>query len=260
MIGKYLVDKGIITQKQLDEALAEQKKTGEFLGAILIEKRYASEHVIAKGLSEELGLAFMDLSKYSIEGAAIKLVPEALCRKYTLIPVYQAGHNLTVSMADPTDEEAKEEIKGITKLNVRPVFSPVSEIKERIDREYGGKEPAGKEPEAGFSYTPARRAAGARKEVDELIEVASLAPVIQVADALITKAVETRRNFYAVFLKLLRDLRSNQRGVRVDRKTKGKLLAIFQSTIFEHSLDHQPCEKRFAPTEIYLGYVLFVLS
>ena len=190
MIGKYLVDKGIITQKQLEEALEEQKRTGEFLGSILVNKRYASEHVVAKGLSEELGLAFMDLSKYSIEGAAIKLVPETLCRKYTLIPVYQAGHNLTVAMADPTDEAAREEIKGITKLNVRPVFSPVSEIRERIDREYGGKGPAEKEHAASFDYTPARHGGGAKKEVDELIEVASLAPVIQVVDALITKAVE----------------------------------------------------------------------
>ncbi|MDD4879703.1 MAG: ATPase, T2SS/T4P/T4SS family, partial [Candidatus Omnitrophica bacterium] len=190
MIGKYLVDKGIIAQKQLEEALEEQKKTGEFLGMILINKRYASEHVIAKGLSEELGLAFMDLSKYSIEQAAIKLVPEAVCRKYTLIPVYQAGNNLTVAMADPTDDAAKEEIKGIVKLNIRPVFSPVSEIKERIDSEYGGKETGEKEPAAGFNYTPARRAGGEKKEVEELIEVASLAPVIQVVDALITKAVE----------------------------------------------------------------------
>ena len=112
MIGKYLVDKGIITQKQLEEALEEQKKTGEFLGAILINRRYASEHVIAKGLSEELGLAFMDLSKYSIEPAAIKLVPETVCRKYTLIPVYQAGHNLTVAMADPLDIFAIDELRG----------------------------------------------------------------------------------------------------------------------------------------------------
>ena len=189
MIGKYLVDKGIITQKQLDEALAEQKKTGEFLGTVLIRRKYASEHVIAKGLSEELGLAFMDLSKYSIEQGAVKLVPEPLCRKYTLIPVYQAGRNLTVAMSDPTDEAAKEEIKNITKLNVRPVFSPVSEIKARIDSEYGGKGPAKKQSSEGVDYT-ALRQTGQKKEVDELIEVASLAPVIQLVDTLITKAVE----------------------------------------------------------------------
>lgn len=190
MIGKYLVDKGIITQRQLEEAIQEQKSSGEFIGMILINKRYASEHVIAKGLSEEMGLAFMDLSKYSIEEAAIKLVPEALCRKYTLIPVYQAGHNLTVAMANPADEAVKKEIKDLAKLNVRPVFSPISEIKERINKEYGDKKTQGREPAQGFDYTVTRQGGGPKKEVEELIEVASLAPVIQVVDTLVTKAVE----------------------------------------------------------------------
>jgi type IV pilus assembly protein PilB len=188
MIGESLVEKGIITRKQLEEALQEQKSSGgaEFLGLILARKKYASEHLVAKALSEELGLAFMDLSKYSIESAAIKLVPETVCRKYTLIPVYQAGRNLTVAMADPTDGAAKDELGALTKLSVRPVFSPVSEIKDRIEKEYTGvtKPPYLAQPSAqAVTSSP-------RKEVEELIEVASLAPVIQVVDTLITKAVE----------------------------------------------------------------------
>ncbi|MDP3785969.1 MAG: ATPase, T2SS/T4P/T4SS family [Candidatus Omnitrophota bacterium] len=174
-IGQYLVNKGIITQKQLDEALQEQKNSGEFMGVILVKKGYASEHIIAKSLSEELGLAFMDLSKYSIEASAIKLVPEEICRKYVAIPIYQAGKNLTVAMANPMDQKAIEEIRKVSNLNVRPVFSPISEIKDRIEREYGGAGPV-------FKESP--------KEVEELIEVASLAPVIQMVDSVITKAVE----------------------------------------------------------------------
>jgi len=182
MIGESLVEKGIITRKQLEEALQDQKSSGEFLGSILVGKKYASEHLIAKALSEELGLAFMDLSKYSIEASAIKLVPEAVCRKYTLVPVYEAGGNLTVAMADPTDEAVKDELKGLTKLKIRPVFSPLSEIKGRIEKEYAGPSKA--------PYSAPAAAPSPGKEVEELIEVASLAPVIQVVDTLITKAVE----------------------------------------------------------------------
>ncbi|MFA5164861.1 MAG: ATPase, T2SS/T4P/T4SS family [Candidatus Omnitrophota bacterium] len=182
MIGESLVEKGIITRKQLDEALQEQKSSGAFLGLILAGKKFASEQLIAKALSEELGLAFMDLSKYSIEAAAIKLVPEAVCRKYTLVPVYEAGGNLTVAMADPTDAAVKDELTTLTKLKIRPVFSPVSEIKGRIDKEYAGPSKA--------LYSAPAAAPSPRKEVEELIEVASLAPVIQVVDTLITKAVE----------------------------------------------------------------------
>ncbi|MDD5270461.1 MAG: ATPase, T2SS/T4P/T4SS family [Candidatus Omnitrophica bacterium] len=184
MIGESLVEKGIISRRQMDEALSEQKSSGEFLGSILAGKKFASEHLIAKALSEELGLAFMDLSKYSIEAAAIKLVPEAVCRKYTLVPVYEAGGNLTVAMADPTDAAVKDELNGLTKLKIRPVFSPVSEIKARIDKEYAGAS------KSRYAAQAPVQAAAPGKEVEELIEVASLAPVIQVVDTLITKAVE----------------------------------------------------------------------
>jgi len=188
-IGQHLVNKGVITQKQLDEALQEQKASGEFIGLILPKKGYASEHIVAKSLSEELGLAFMDLSKYSIEPAAIKLVPEEMCRRYAALPIYQAGKNLTVAMANPTDQKAIDEIRKISNLNVRPVFSPISEIKERIGREYGGTGPVFKESSKGFDYT-LRPPSEPKKEVEELIEVASLAPVIQMVDSVITKAVE----------------------------------------------------------------------
>ncbi|MDP2942896.1 MAG: ATPase, T2SS/T4P/T4SS family, partial [Candidatus Omnitrophota bacterium] len=89
--------------------------------------------------------------------------------------IYQAGKNLTVAMANPMDQKVIDEIRKVSNLNVRPVFSPISEIKDRIEREYGGAGPA-------FKESP--------KEVEELIEVASLAPVIQMVDSVITKAVE----------------------------------------------------------------------
>ena len=162
MIGESLVEKGIISRRQMDEALSEQKSSGEFLGSILAGKKFASEHLIAKALSEELGLAFMDLSKYSIEAAAIKLVPEAVCRKYTLVPVYEAGGNLTVAMADPTDAAVKDELKGLTKLKIRPVFSPVSEIKARIDKEYAGAS------KARYAAQAPVQAAAPGKEVEEI--------------------------------------------------------------------------------------------
>jgi type IV pilus assembly protein PilB len=187
--GQYLVNKGVITQKQMEEALQEQKNSGDFIGVILVRKGYATEQIIAKGLSEELGLAFMDLSKYPIEPAAIKLVSEEICRKYIVLPIYQAGKNLTVAMANPTDQNAIDEICKASSLHVRPVFSPISEIKGGIEREFGGTGPSPKESSEGFDIS-LRPPSEPKKEIEELIEVASLAPVIQMVDSVITKAVE----------------------------------------------------------------------
>lgn len=189
-IGQHLVNKGVVSQKQLDEAIREQETSGEFIGTILVNKGYATEEAVAKGLSEELGYAYMDLSKYSIEPEAIKLIPEDICSKYLAIPIYQSGSNLTVAMANPLDNDAIEEIRKVSGLQVRPVFSPISKIRDRIEQEYGRKEAPSKERtvEIGYKYAPP--STEPKKEVDELIEVASLAPVIQVVDSIITKAVE----------------------------------------------------------------------
>ncbi len=189
-MGEILVNKGIINQEQFDKALKEQETSGEFIGRILVKKGYATEEQVAKSLSEELGYAYIDLSKYSIEPEAIKLVPEDMCSKYLAIPIFQVGSTLTVAMANPLDEKAIEEIRKSSGLQVRPVFSSLSKIKDRIKQEYGKEALAPKEPAIGADYKAAAVSLEPQKEVDELIEVASLAPVIQTVDSMITKAVE----------------------------------------------------------------------
>lgn len=166
-IGEHLANKGIITREQLEKALKEQKETGEFIGRILERRGYAGEEEIARGLSEQLGYAYVDLSQYSIEPQVLKLLTEKLCRGYLAIPIHRIGETLTVAMANPLDEKAIEDIRKCANLNVRPVFGAVSRIKEKIEQGYGLK-----------------------KEADELTEGVSLAPVVQIVDTLMNKAIE----------------------------------------------------------------------
>ena len=122
-IGQILIDRGLITPLQLEEALGEQGLTGRFFGEILVGRGILSEEKIAKVLSEQLGFGYVDLREIILEPKAVEKVPRGLCEKHTLIPIYLSQNALTVAMANALDVTAIDKIQALTGLRVRPVFA-----------------------------------------------------------------------------------------------------------------------------------------
>lgn len=139
-LGELLVDRGAITQAQLEEALEEQKFTKRFLGETLVSRGLVSEAEIAKALGEQLGLAFLDIKEVTIEEKAIELLPEELSIKYTAVPLFIVLDTLTVAMANPLDVTAIDEMQSRAGMRVRPVFGCLSDIRNAIDKYYVRKE------------------------------------------------------------------------------------------------------------------------
>lgn len=181
-LGELLVTKNIISSAQLDKALAEQKLTGKFLGDILIKKGYANEEQATLALSEQLGFAYVDLSKYKLEPQVTRLLPENIARKYSALPIFKSATAVTVALVNPLDVNAINEIQKAIKEPIRPVFSQPSQINEYIEREY---------QRMSFS----KLSQGQDIEALNLsgldsVQIASLAPVISIVDNLIASAVE----------------------------------------------------------------------
>src|SRR5262245_59094882 len=151
-IGQILIDKGMITPLQLEEALGEQGLTGRFFGEILVGKGLATEEKIAKTLSEQLGFGYVDLKEIILEPKALELVPRELCEKFTLVPIYVSQSALTVAMANALDVAAIDKIQSITNLRVRPVFACAADIRQTLEKQRGpalsssAKIPADKPP------------------------------------------------------------------------------------------------------------------
>ncbi|MFH0771861.1 MAG: ATPase, T2SS/T4P/T4SS family [Candidatus Omnitrophota bacterium] len=94
-------------------------------------------------------------------------------------------------MLKKSKKNSVEEIHKLSNLNVRPVFSAISKIKDRIEKEYAGQPAAPQKlVPKDAAYNPPFAAPGYKKEVEELIEVASLTPVIHIVDSMIAEAVE----------------------------------------------------------------------
>ncbi|OGL44213.1 MAG: type IV-A pilus assembly ATPase PilB [Candidatus Schekmanbacteria bacterium RBG_16_38_10] len=137
-IGELLVEAGLITNEQLEEALKSQKQFGGRLGSILVKMGIISEDSVTSFLSQQYGVPSINLDDFEIDPGICKLVPLKTAMKYEIIPISRIGSTLTVAMADPSNVFAIDDIKFMTGYNVEPVVAPETAIKEAIKRYYQG--------------------------------------------------------------------------------------------------------------------------
>jgi type IV pilus assembly protein PilB len=138
-IGQLLVEEKIISADQLENALAEQKKSHKRLGDVIFELGYASERDVLRTLAKRLSVEFVESPVFIVESDAVKLVPESLARRYNILPAHLRAGTLTIATNDPLDFACLEDIEMITGMEIRTVLSPMSEIERAINRIYSKK-------------------------------------------------------------------------------------------------------------------------
>jgi len=138
-LGESLVDEGIITTDQLKKAQAEEKRTGQRLRKVLVKLGFIDEQDLVSFLSSKLGLPRIELENYLVDPKIVDLVPEALARKYELVPVLKIGNRLTCAMLDPWNIFALDEIRMKTNMTIEPAVATEAEIKKALNQYYGAK-------------------------------------------------------------------------------------------------------------------------
>jgi type IV pilus assembly protein PilB len=138
-LGEMLLRAGLVSHKELEEALEAQKENGEKLGFNLIRLGYVKEDDITQLLSEQYGVPSINLRHFEIDEAVINLIPSEVAQKYMVLPVNRTGATLTISMADPTNVFAMDDIKFMTGYNVEPVVASEIAIREAIEKYYGSQ-------------------------------------------------------------------------------------------------------------------------
>lgn len=182
-VGQVLLKRGLITEAQLNAALREQSVSGRFLGEILVSRGAASEEQIARTLSEQLGFAYVDLENITIEPKAVNLIPEELCIKNKSLPLYISRDAITIAMANPLDLAAIDELHNISKLRIKPVFASYTSIRSSIEKSYHPfSENAKAQANTGIDIPT--------DKIESLKQAASLAPVIDMVNNIVTRAVE----------------------------------------------------------------------
>jgi type IV pilus assembly protein PilB len=136
-LGEMLIKAGLLTPQRLQEVLEHQKTNGGKLGFNLVKMGYVKEEDITRVLSQQYGVPSINLPKFVVDEAVVKLIPSEVAQKYLIMPVSRTGATLTIAMVDPTNVFAMDDIKFMTGYNVEPVVASEVSIKEAIDRYYG---------------------------------------------------------------------------------------------------------------------------
>ncbi len=131
-LGKMLVRAGLVTEDQLLEAM--EQAVGRTLPGVLEELGYAQGSQVAQVLAEQMGLAYVDVGAYDIDPNAAMLVPTDLMRKHVVLPVKLEEDELVVAMADPANIFAIDDLRIVTRLDIRAVVSTESDIISAIER------------------------------------------------------------------------------------------------------------------------------
>jgi len=131
-LGRMLLRAGLITEEQLLEAM--DQAAGRTLPGVLEDLGYVSGNQVAQVLAEQMGLAFVDVASYDVDPNAATLVPMELMRKHVVLPVKVENSELVVAMADPANIFAIDDLRIVTRLDVRAVVATESDILAAIER------------------------------------------------------------------------------------------------------------------------------
>lgn len=138
-LGELLLEKGALTQPQLDACLAAQRQTPQRLGVLLVQKGYISEELLAGALSEALGIPLVTLEQPP-DWSAVHMLRPRFCEQNDLFPfgLDRSGERkqLLVAMADPLNTPAIQEIEFTTGLTVGVRLAALSPIRGAILRYY----------------------------------------------------------------------------------------------------------------------------
>ncbi|HWP46519.1 MAG TPA: ATPase, T2SS/T4P/T4SS family [Candidatus Limnocylindrales bacterium] len=132
-IGEILLEKGLITEDQLRQALKIQEMTGKKLGSILVELKYLRTRNLGQILANIYKVPSIDLGNYSIKVEMARILPKEYCYQKHIVPLQIKDKNLIVAMTKPNDYSTIREVEFITNLRVTAVVAPETSIDRALE-------------------------------------------------------------------------------------------------------------------------------
>ncbi len=249
-LGEILIEKGLLTKEQLQQAEETEQETTQPLRDVLADLGLVDRQVLYETAAEELGIEFYDLAGKDTDIAVALLLPRDLAERYRAIPIGRGEGTIRVAMADPDDVIAGDDLKRHLQMQIEPLLADPAEIERTIEKTYAGApEPA--DPLAGGSagstlggvdmesLTESVRDSGIlgtggeeideeeRIETDRISDIADEAPIIKIAKVLIQRAIHEQASDIHV--------EPYQNRVRIRYRIDGVLYDIMQVPKYVHA-------------------------
>lgn len=200
-IGEIFLRKGLITPDQLKQAIERQKllKRQETLGDVLVSMGLITDKDRVICLGEQWGVPYVELNDLEVDSSVIKLVPQSVARKLKVVPIAKKNGKLTLAMKNPLDIFAIDEVRMIAGMEVEPAIALEEDILNAITRLYQAELNVSEQVSDVIKEFETEEinitSAGDYNEDDDDISIEHLrelseeAPVIKLANLIITRAV-----------------------------------------------------------------------
>ena len=120
-LGDILVQAGLITPEQLENALALQKEKGGEVGQVLVEQNLITAQELASLTGLQWNIPYIDVTQQRIQPEAMKLIPEEMARKYNVVPLEITDGALVVAMEQPWNIETIGDLTMQARMTIRPI-------------------------------------------------------------------------------------------------------------------------------------------
>lgn len=135
-IGELLISEGLITTDQLNDVLEQQRQSSERIGSILVRRGLIDEDILLEFLSRQFQLPTVDPVRLQIRKDVLELVPMNIVSKYQVVPFGVVGSILHLAIADPGNLFVIDDVRFITRKNVRVHVASESSIRQLVEELY----------------------------------------------------------------------------------------------------------------------------
>ena len=189
-LGEILIERGKLDAATLDRALRLQQDSGEKLGVLLVTLGVVAQREIAEALAQQLDLPMMEVGAYPEFPILEERVSARFLREMRALPVREDDNEVALAMADPTDSYTIGALQMVTGRTVRPMVAIPSELESALERLYG----SGKSAQSQVIGDVETRVdeLDFNADVQQLKDLASEAPVIRLVSLIITNALDMR--------------------------------------------------------------------
>jgi type IV pilus assembly protein PilB len=245
-IADALLEDGLLSPRQIEELVEQQKQGGTRLLKLILEKAYVSEQDMAVCMGRVLNTPPINLSRISISMELADLLPREIAHNHKVVPVSRLDNKLFVAMADPLNVLALDDVKRITRLEVAPLIASEKAIIEKLNQIDAAKSGS---MEDIIEETKRKQAESAKDEdgnieitketleevnLDQLAASSEEAPVIKLANLILVQAIKDRASDIHVepFEKGMR-LRYRVDGVMADATPPPKQMQLALASRFK---------------------------
>ncbi|MBO5448727.1 MAG: Flp pilus assembly complex ATPase component TadA [Ruminococcus sp.] len=241
-IGKYLVEKGLITEEQLQQVLEKQKgEKGKLFGDVVIEMKYVSDVDFAKCLAERLNVQYIDLDTTQLIPDVVKRIPEATARKYNVIAVNKVGKRMMVATNDPINFYVFEDLRVITGCNITALLATKASINRAIGKMYSEGQVSAVVDEA----TKEKEEELNLEELDLTADRIENAPIVKLATAIVENSYrQDATDIHIEPFKTYTKIRIRVNGDLIELMTLSSALHVSLTTRFKILSGMNIAEKR----------------